>query len=376
MTLTPQGAGLRPGEPAAIDVVGALSLRRAGLRPRRLRRGRRSQAAHGSGIKGLEGFADRPRRTRRSRPSTAEIEEHGDHRRAGPRDHRRCRSRTLAAPRPTEAKITLRVGEPGGRAVERSLTLPILPDGPVVGVQEALRRRPRRGRERDLRRRHGRARRDAPRQHGTSPGRSVAVERRYQWFSADGRWCYEPVKLDPPHRRRHASTSTADAAGRIAAPVQWGTYRLDVRRRTGATAQTSVSFTVGWSRRRDGGHAGPPRHDASTRRPTRAGETMRRASAAALRRQGDARGRERPGPRDPRGRRRRRRAPSVEHPGQGRMGRRAPISSALAHRPLDRAAKRLPGRALGLAWFAVDRDSAHARGRPRGARADAAARRP
>ena len=29
---------------------------------------------------------------------------------------------------------------------------------------------------------------------------------------------------------------------------------------------------------------------------------------------------------------------------------------ATAYRPLDQAAKRLPGRALGLAWFSVDRE--------------------
>ncbi len=27
---------------------------------------------------------------------------------------------------------------------------------------------------------------------------------------------------------------------------------------------------------------------------------------------------------------------------------------ALAHRPLDKAAKRMPGRALGFAWFGLD----------------------
>ncbi len=32
-----------------------------------------------------------------------------------------------------------------------------------------------------------------------------------------------------------------------------------------------------------------------------------------------------------------------------------------AHRPLDQAPKRMPGRALGLAWFGIDRASAQAR---------------
>jgi alpha-2-macroglobulin len=46
----------------------------------------------------------------------------------------------------------------------------------------------------------------------------------------------------------------------------------------------------------------------------------------------------------------------------------------LAHRPLDKAAKRMPGRAIGLAWFAIDADAhalevrlaAPAKARPRG----------
>src|SRR3984893_18629309 len=29
----------------------------------------------------------------------------------------------------------------------------------------------------------------------------------------------------------------------------------------------------------------------------------------------------------------------------------------LAHRPLDKAANRMPGRAIGLAWFAIDADA-------------------
>jgi alpha-2-macroglobulin len=41
-----------------------------------------------------------------------------------------------AAPRPLEAKIILRAGEPGGRAVERSLVLPILPKAGLIGVKK------------------------------------------------------------------------------------------------------------------------------------------------------------------------------------------------------------------------------------------------
>ena len=43
----------------------------------------------------------------------------------------RCPNR----PRPLEAQVTVRMAEPGGRAVERKLTLPVTPDGPMIGVK-------------------------------------------------------------------------------------------------------------------------------------------------------------------------------------------------------------------------------------------------
>ena len=50
----------------------------------------------------------------------------------------------------------------------------------------------------------------------------------------------------------------------------------------------------------------------------------------------------------------RRAAPTVSIPVRAEWGAGAYVV-ALAHRPLDQAAKRMPGRALGLAWFEVDR---------------------
>jgi uncharacterized protein YfaS (alpha-2-macroglobulin family) len=37
--------------------------------------------------------------------------------------------------RPLEAEFTIRVGEPGGRAIARSVTLPIVPKGAAIGVK-------------------------------------------------------------------------------------------------------------------------------------------------------------------------------------------------------------------------------------------------
>ena len=87
------------------------------------------------------------------------------------------------------------------------------------------------------------------------------VERRYQWFNSDGRWGFEPVKSTRRVADGRIDVSAAEPA-RIATPVEWGSYRLDVRVDGVESAQTSVSFTVGWSRRPDRRHARPPRHDA------------------------------------------------------------------------------------------------------------------
>ena len=86
----------------------------------------------------------------------------------------------------------LRVGETGGRAVERSVTLPILPAGPVIGVRKGFGELAQ----------GGTATFDVvlAQPDGTRLAKpSVAwnlyrVERRYQWFNADGRWGFEPVK--------------------------------------------------------------------------------------------------------------------------------------------------------------------------------------
>ena len=94
------------------------------------------QAAAGSGIKGLEGFAVglddeavEPA-TRRSR-SSATTDAQGT-------PPSRCRSRTLARPRPLEAQDhPARSASPAaGRS--RSLTLPILPDAPVLAIRKGF----------------------------------------------------------------------------------------------------------------------------------------------------------------------------------------------------------------------------------------------
>ena len=90
------------------------------------------------------------------------------------------------------ARITLRAAESGGRAVERSVTLPILPDGPVIGVRKNFGGELAEGSTAtfDVVLASPEGRRLARPGVGWS---LVKVERRYQWFSAGGRWGYEPI---------------------------------------------------------------------------------------------------------------------------------------------------------------------------------------
>ena len=74
----------------------------------------------------------------------------------------------------------------------------------------------------------------------------LKIESRYQWYRRDGSWGYEPIKLT----RRIADGQidvAADKPGRIAVPVQWGRYRLEVSSRRCRTARsTSIAFDAGW----------------------------------------------------------------------------------------------------------------------------------
>ncbi len=348
VNLTPKVEALRPGQAAPIDlsarylygapgsdlaVTGEVSV----------------AAAANSAIKGLDGYAigldDES-----VEASTAEIEQTATTDAQG-KASLQIPVQDVAAPRPTEARIILRVAETGGRAVERSVTLPILPNGPVVAVRKAF----------------GQLSEGANATFDVvlaSPdgqrlaGRNVVwqlsrIERRYQWYNADGRWTYEPVKSV----RRVADGRldvSANAPARISAPVDWGSYRLDVSAADlGETAQTSLSFTVGWAG--DQTADTPDLLDMTLDKASyRAGETMQlrlkprfngKATLAVVSdRVQDIRVVDVAAS-----------GTDVSLPVRAEWGPGAYVV-AMAHRPLDQAARRMPGRALGTAWFEIDRD--------------------
>ena len=301
-------------------------------------------------------------------PTSAEIEERGK------TDARGRTTMTVAipevsAPRAVEARITLRVGEAGGRAVERSVTLPIRPQGPVLAVKKLFQ---------DSALSEGAlATFDvlALGPDGTRLARNEVtytlsrVERRYQWFNQDGRWSFEAIKST----RRQADGTvnvTADAAGRISVPVDYGQYRLDLK--ASGLQPVSVSFSVGWSG--EGTAATPDILETQLDKARYgAGETMNvrlnprfagTATIAVVSEAGtEARVVDVP-----------REGTTVSLPVNAEWGAGAYVV-ALAHRPLDQAARRMPGRSLGVAWFGIDAEgrslkvelSPPERVRPRGA---------
>ncbi len=256
-----------------------------------------------------------------------------------------------ASTRPQEAQAIVRLAEAGGRAVERKLTLPIAPTANMIGVKPMF---------------SGRSLGEGETANFdvvfvVPDGKTVQqsglryellkVESRYQWYRRDSNWTYEPIKLT-----RRVADGRLDVSGtqpgRIAIPVQWGRYRLEVSTSDPNGPVTSVAFDAGWYT------------EATADTPDmletwldkaeyRAGDTMtvavtaRTAGRITLNIVGD------------------RLLTSVTQdvqPGVARI--RVPVGKdwgtgayavATLRRPLDAAAQRMPGRAVGVKWFSIDR---------------------
>ena len=145
--------------------------------------------------------------------------------------------------------------------------------------------------------------------------------------------------------------SNANAPGVVTAPVGWGAYRLDIVSADGSLAPVSTTFNVGWS---GDATADTPDllevtldkkgYDANEALKLRVvsrfagkatiaivGDQLRELVSADLK-TGDN---------------------DISIPVKPEWGASA-YAVVLAHRPLDQQARRMPGRALGLAWFSVE----------------------
>lgn len=138
------------------------------------------------------------------------------------------------------ADVVLRLREGGGRAVERKLSLPVTPEGPMIGIKPEF--------EGDLAENTNAAFNlialgpDGQRQAlPAARWKLIKLERNYQWYRDGSSWRYEPItttKLVADGTTDIAADGTA-----LSIPVTWGSHRLEVEQ---GGAITSVDFDAGW----------------------------------------------------------------------------------------------------------------------------------
>ena len=256
-----------------------------------------------------------------------------------------------ASTRPLEAQITVRMSESGGRAVERKLTLPVTPDAPMIGIKPVF---------------SGRSLADGANADfdivmAAPDGKTLArpalrydllrVETSYQWYRQNGQWEYEPIK-----RTERVANGTLDASAdkpaRLSLPVKWGRYRLEVSTGEPNGAITSMGFDAGFYA--EASADTPDLLEVALDKPDyKPGETMnvsvtaRTAGRLTVNVFTD------------------RLVASQSQdvkPGAARVslnvGREWGTGAymvATLRRPLDAPAQRMPGRAIGVQWFSIDK---------------------
>lgn len=253
--------------------------------------------------------------------------------------------------RPQEAQFFIRMTEAGGRAVERKFVLPVAPAAAMIGVKPDFK---------DKNVAEGdKAGFDvvfvSP--EGASLPRSglryelLKLESRYQWYRQNSSWEYEPVKSTTRVADGEVNV-TADKPARIHLQPQPGRYRLDVKSAEADGPLTSVQFDVGWYS--DGSADTPDLLETSIDKPEYAsGDTMtvsvnaRTAGRLTVNVLGD-----------------RLLTTQTVQVKEGQSQVKIPVGKdwgtgayvvATLRRPLDAAAQRMPGRAIGLKWFGIDR---------------------
>ncbi|HSV25152.1 MAG TPA: alpha-2-macroglobulin [Xanthobacteraceae bacterium] len=256
-----------------------------------------------------------------------------------------------ATTRPMEAQVTVSMAEAGGRAIERKLTVPVTPAAAMIGVKPLFAGASLGENEN--------ATFDvvvvAP--DGKAASRTglryeiLKIESRYQWYRQDGSWNYEPIK-----QTKRVADGTLDVAanqpGRIAIPVTWGRYRLEVSSPDGSTATTAVGFDSGFYA--ESSADTPDLLEIALDKPEYSpGESMTLAVTArtggkvmlnvvADRLVATLSQNVQPGL-------------NQIHVPVGRDWGNGGYVVATLLRPLDVQAQRMPGRAIGVQWFSVDR---------------------
>lgn len=251
--------------------------------------------------------------------------------------------------RPLEADVTIRLRETGGRTIERQLTLPVDLHEPRIGIKPLF---------------------DRTVQEGTAAAFNVVMldgsnkqvasnldwtltrlDTNWQWYRRDGSWTYEAVTTKRKIANGTLATLT-DAAAKISENVSWGRYRLDIAASGAEGPASSYTFSSGWYTSGDDVES-PEQLDvaldkesykvgdvAKLRISTRLGGKLMvsvlgqelHASKEVEIAKGDS---------------------EVDIDVGSDWGPGAYVT-AMLYRPMDETAKRMPSRAIGIAWLGLD----------------------
>ncbi|MBY5356276.1 hypothetical protein HFO94_22560 [Rhizobium leguminosarum] len=141
------------------------------------------------------------------------------------------------------ATVYMRMQEAGGRAIERSLTIPVKNERASIGIKPEF--------SDDLPENAIAnftvisVKADGQKQETKSlRWKFYSLNREYQWYREGTAWKYEPV-----YTAEQVSNGSVDATmdgGKISVPVTWGRYRLEVESPDADGPTSSVEFDAGW----------------------------------------------------------------------------------------------------------------------------------
>ncbi|HMN36891.1 MAG TPA: alpha-2-macroglobulin [Hyphomicrobium sp.] len=253
--------------------------------------------------------------------------------------------------KPLEAQLIVKLREQGGRTIERTLTIPVDMKSKRIGIKPSF---------------QGAM---APEDETVSFDVAIAgkdgkpaaekgltwtltrLDTNWQWYRRDGNWTYEAVTLK---RRIAIGTldTAADAPANISQKLPWGRYRLDVASADPNGPASSFLFSSGWYTSGDAVDSPEQLELALDKDAYRAGETAKLRVASKLggkaliavlgsgvhliKEAEIAKG-----------------GGEVDVPVSEGWGPGAYVT-AIVYRSMDEGAKRMPGRAIGVRWLALD----------------------
>jgi alpha-2-macroglobulin len=145
-----------------------------------------------------------------------------------------------------EANVILRLRETGGRTIERNIVVPVDLKQPRIGIKPDFK-----GTELDDNQTATfdvvLLDKDGKRAAASDLNwRLVRLDTNWQWYRRDGQWNYEPVTLTQRVADGTLATTVDGNPAKIETPVRYGRYRLEVTSADPTGPASSVAFTAGW----------------------------------------------------------------------------------------------------------------------------------